>query len=302
MDPNGVYSTKREWVDKDGKPVDQTSPAKYREYIVIVYNDGRKFQRLWVPQAGEGGGGEYGATDSQVATQFRADTKPAGSTTSQWVTKVDPSTGKTYRLNEATGEMQEVFGAEPTDPEEEALRRRLLTAQVTNAERGPQAPLGRQLPPAELQLQDLQVQKAQRDLMNPQLLAQQQAQEALTAIQAQIARGEITLQEGTKLMMLTRANLQAALRGTTPFQMQQQQQNLARGYLGDRAQTGSSMASGLLSGLGGIYGKIYSGTGAPLMNPLDIAGGFTEQQYGGPQMADRAKALLTGAFQPQEGM
>jgi hypothetical protein len=187
--------------------------------------------------------------------------------------------------------------------------------------REPQAPLGRQLTPAELQLQELQVQKAQRDLANPFVLAQQQMAEAIGAIQRQIASGEIDPAEGERLIGLSRANIGAALAGTSPWQMEQaktqqkqfdqtfqqqkaqQQQGLARGLLGDQLSTGSNMAQGLLSGLGGIYGKILGSSAPPTnFNPLDMAKAFTYDMGGGQQMNDLAKNILMGALQGQGGL
>ena len=146
----------------------------------------------------------------------------------------------------------------------------------------------------------LDVEKAQRDLMNPYLLQQQQIGEVITSIQGQLARGEIDMPTANGLMALARQNTAAALRGTTPFQIDQQRQTLARQVTSDNMSANTKMAANLLSGLGGIYGKILGNTNPPALDPLAMAQGFVNQTGPGPQINDLAKSLLMGALQPQQ--
>ncbi len=175
--------------------------------------------------------------------------------------------------------------------------------------REPQAPLGRQLTPAELQLQQLNVLKAERELQNPLVLAQQQMNEAIGSIQQQIASGQIDPAEGERLISVARANLSSSLQGTTPWQMEQakqqakqQQTTLASNVLSDQLNVGSNMAQGLLSGAGGIFGKILQSSAPPTnFNPLDMAKGFVGEMGGGPEMSQLARSILMGALQQGQG-
>lgn len=143
----------------------------------------------------------------------------------------------------------------------------------------------------------LQNEKLRRELQDPFTLRTQQHAEAIKAIQAMLSSGEIGVDQANKLIGLARENMNAALQGTTPWQMQKQQQDLARGMLGDQQQTAGSLATGLLSGLGGIYGKVYSSTKPPAIDPFDLVGPFMQQYGGGTEMGDLAKSILMGAFQ-----
>lgn len=168
----------------------------------------------------------------------------------------------------------------------------------------PQAPQRAPRYPEEIQMAQLQIQKAQRDLMDPATLALQQLDSVQKSIETKLRNREIDLAEADRLMTLARGNITAALKGTTPFQMEQfqqqqraQQANLASNMLSDRLSTGSSLASSLVSGLGNIYGNILSSAKPPTnFDPMAMAKTFTDDMGGGSEMAQLAKAILAGAL------
>ena len=173
---------------------------------------------------------------------------------------------------------------------------RRRTAQI-----GVQAPRQPRYPDEEEHAR-LQNEKLRRELQDPFTLRTQQHAEAIKAIEAMLNSGQLgtgaeAYAKANKLIALARENMNAALQGTTPFQMQTQRQDLARGVLGDQQQTAGSLATGLLSGLGGIYGKVYSSTRPPAIDPFDLVGPFMQQYGGGPEMGGLAKSILMGAFQ-----
>ncbi len=336
LDPNGLYDEWDVWVDKDGKEVSEASPTRYRQFHIRLYNDGSQTQQLYDPQTKSWGRESYVKTDQSQAKRFADANEVAKppSPTSQWSIQTR-NDGTKVRVNELTGQSEPIEGFGPTpvkpstdqwqNPEDgstwiidqntgEPIKR------LSNPIPGWQPGLGVRWPaqaaqapqrapryPDEEQLAQLNLEKARRDLQAPFALALQQQQEVMDAIQSQLAKGEISIDEANRLMALSKSNLSAALQGTTPFQMNQEkqrqkqaQQQMASSFITNRLQSGSSMASGLMSGLGGIFGNILSSAGAPYnFNPLSMAQNFTDQMTGGPQLADLAKALLTGAFQPR---
>ena len=222
----------------------------------------------------------------------------AAPTTPKTAQYQDPMDGSEWIIDSTTGEkIQQLSPAIPG-----WTPGRGVVAAPSTPQRAPRYP-------EEIQLAQLEIQKAQRDLMDPFSLAQQQVDAAIQSIQQRLARGEIDSAEATRLMSLARANIDATLRGATPWQMEQAQQqqknqqaNLASNVLGDRMNVGSSMATGLLSGLGGIYGKILSSANPPTnFDPMLMAKTFTTDMGGGQQLSDMAKAILSGALQQQQG-
>ena len=202
----------------------------------------------------------------------------------------DPNTGQRFLLNKVTGERF---------PISEPIPGYVPGRGVPAPERAPQrAPAY----PWEEAGGWLDVQKKQRDLANQYSLALQDANDAIAAIQGKIASGEMTPVEADRMADLIRQNLDATLKGTTPWQMETQRQTLARDVLTQRAATGSNMAQSLLSGASGIYGKILGGQNPPYnFNPLEMGLSFATEAQGGPGLADFAKALLMAALQQQPG-
>ena len=167
--------------------------------------------------------------------------------------------------------------------------------------------------PEEIELDRLKIQQMQQELMDPFSLAQQQYQQVIQTIQEQLAAGELSVEEADRMVALSKANLEATLQGTSPWQMEQarkaeerserqQRQSLASGLVNQQMSSGSSMANSLLSGASGIYGGILKSSNAPLnFDPLAMAKGFVTDMAGGPDMAQMAQAILRGALSPQGG-
>jgi hypothetical protein len=332
------------WKDDKGKVVAPNTPNAQKVQVRFD-DDGNIYQRDWVPDSPTGGflglgstpastgkwsdeywvsydapkspttkeapGGAEFQWDAQLGTWKPAPGMPVPSTTQptkqyetdQGIVEVPPSDIASGQAGPR--QPGQLVWEDPNAP----LKRSLLEAQITAAQRVPAGPLGRQLTGAELELQQLQVDKAKRELANPYLTSIQQQQETIRVIQDQLASGQIDVEEANRLMGLTRSNLDATIRGTTPFQVDQlkqtkksQQENLARGVLGDQLQTGSNLASGLLTGLGGIYGKILGSSNPPLgFDPMAMGKSYVQDMNGGAELAQLAKALLTGALQPTQG-
>jgi hypothetical protein len=251
------------------------------------------------PQAGSSGVGPFQRTQQVPIVETKTVNgvlygRPEGSAQFQPIQDFNPPTGTETTIRGNTVYRQNADGT--LTPIQE------LPSTATAPQRAPRYP-------EEEQLARLQVQKAQQDLMSPYALAQQQTQEAITAIQQQLANGDITVEEANRLMALTRSNLEAAMQGTTPFQMdqarqqaerleRQQRENLAAQTLDRTVSSGTSMANALLSGASGIYGNMLN-VGAPLnFDPLAMAKGFVTDLGGGPQMSEMAQAILRGALSP----
>lgn len=208
-----------------------------------------------------------------------------GTATAQWTIQTIGS--QPYWVNTATKEMQPISlgWADKMD-------------QAQKLQQGQQA----------LTMGNLNIQKAQQDLMSPFALREQQAEEAIKAIQQQLAAGTIDYKTANERMALVRANLDAALKGTTPWQMEtykqeredrqnENRQSIAQNILSQNLSTGANLAQGLMSGATGIFGQILPGKGAPTnFNPLMMAQGFTEQMGGGSEMTQLARSILSGAL------
>jgi hypothetical protein len=150
-----------------------------------------------------------------------------------------------------------------------------------------------------------QTDKIRQEMQGAQALALQQHYNVIGALQKQLAEGQTTPAEADKLMQLSKANLEAAMKGTTPFQMDQEKskrenesRSQANTYIKNQLDTGSQMATGLVGGLGTIYGKILGGQAdVPYnFNPMQIAQDYTQQLSGGSELSTLALNILKGAF------
>lgn len=149
--------------------------------------------------------------------------------------------------------------------------------------------------PEEIEESRLDIQKKQRDLMNPYLLQQQQLEEVIGNIKGQLSRGEIDFARANRLMELVRSNTEAALRGTTPWQMQSSKASAAGNILGNESQLGSNLANSFLSGITGMAGNIMAGpTSLPRIDPILLARYGQEQLGAGPQIGGLARSVLSG--------
>lgn len=155
--------------------------------------------------------------------------------------------------------------------------------------------------------QDLTNQKLERELGNQFSQALKDADQAISELQAKHVRGEIGLDEMNRTADLIRENTVALLKGTTPFQLEQQKQNqqniratLAESYLNRRSQTAATMGQSLLSGLLGAYGKLRTSNNPPPMpDPLAMAWDFTDYT-GNDELSQLARSVLTGALGGQQ--
>jgi hypothetical protein len=269
-------------------------PSKAVHITRVTYENGEIYDFT------DDGKATYVETDPQLATNYRwkfGQEQEEGATSpevrqgpdgnwyqwngTQWV----PAPGMPTEQTDATRRYREFGGnlyvEDPTAPN--GLRLVMEGAAATD--------------PLDLQYKQLQIQRMQQDLQGP--LAQGFADEeaAIRAIQQRLAAGQMTRQEADQMMAAIRARTQAGLQGTTPYQMQTDRQNLARGLLNDRMSNASGLAQGLFSGLGGVYGNILAGTGAPLLDPFAMARQYTDEMGGGQRMSELARAVLMGALQ-----
>lgn len=214
----------------------------------------------------------------------------------------------------ATYEPLQQFGAEAAGPKYREfggnLYRETPNGLVLEMEKPPSA--GAAAPqraprwPEEVELARLQVEQAKRSLEDPYTQALRQTNTMIDTIQEQLASGQLSLDEGERLMALARANLQAALQGTTPYQLdeqrrtaERQKQVMAQSYLNNQMQAGTSMAGNLLSGAMTAYGRVLkSSNPPPMFNPLEMARQYVYQLGGGDdEMTQLARAILQGALQ-----
>jgi len=160
--------------------------------------------------------------------------------------------------------------------------------------------------PEEVELAQLQIEEKRRALEDPYTQALRQTNQMIDTVQSQIASGQLSLDQGSEMMALARANLRAAMQGATPYQLaeqqrmrEQQRQNLAQDMLNQQMASGTSMASSLLSAATQGYGRIYSSTNPPLdFDPMAMARNFIYEMGGGsPQQTALASGILRGAFE-----
>ena len=183
------------------------------------------------------------------------------------------------------------------------LNRELLQARINAANRGP---LGRQLTPAELTKQELDVAKAQRELANPYILAMQQRDEAIATIKQQLNNKDIDFATADRLMALTNSNVEAALQGTSPWAIEQARQKrrgeratLASSLLQNQQNTASSLTTGLLSGLSGVYGKVFSSVKPPAIDLFDLVEASQQQAGGGQGFSNMLSGFLSGELRQE---
>lgn len=214
----------------------------------------------------------------------------------------DPHTGAISLLDPVTGAKKEISGPIPG----------------WVAGRGVPAPERLQQPPQrapryaeEVELAQLQIEKARQDLLPQQALLLQNHFKTIDTLEQQLQSKQITPEEASRYMEQARGYLDAALRGTTPWQQEQEQrkrkefeQGLGRDILNQRLASSSSLASALTgqatSALGG--GAIIPRGERVSYNPMASAQGFADEAQGGPQVTDFARSLLTGTRSPTPGL
>lgn len=147
-----------------------------------------------------------------------------------------------------------------------------------------------------------QTEKIRRELEPKYGRMLQDYYDSVRQIQGMIERGDMTPAEADAYMERFRANMEAALRGTTPFEQQRAQEQekrqraeIGRDILNQRLTTGTSLATSLLSGF--QQALPYLGAGLPrgetlTFDPFAIARSFTTEMQGGQEVGDLARALL----------
>lgn len=209
----------------------------------------------------------------------------------------DPTTGGVYLINPVTGEtIRELSGPIPG-----WVPGRGVPAQAVAATRAPRYP-------EEIEQAQLTNARLRQELLDPLTRMQRDQAAAIQAVREQLATGQIDPAEADRIMTLSRANMEAALQGTTSWAMEQDRRAreaqdrqdrlaLAGNVMDTRTRTGSSLAQSLFQGAGGVYGNILGSAGAPTnFNPLLMASDFADQLSGGPQLNEMARALLMGAL------
>ncbi len=309
------------------------------KYYEVVYEDGRTEVSI------DGGPMEPGEPDQVQWTRWkyaqeRADkaAAPPPSQATQWSIQIQQD-GTKVAVNEVTQEVRSLEGFGPTvegfiykDPNTgaETYKDKRTGKTLFELSPGPEdwiPGVGVQAPqrlapryPEEAQQAQLGVQETQLDIqkkkqdMNKLLSIIQQMDEGIKAIGEQYRTGSIGLDEANKMTDLLRENGKAALKGTTPHQIEQNritneqkqkeltqtrlndQATLARGMFGDRQQNLGTLTQGLMSGLGQIYSKVYSSTNPPYIDPAQYAGEIMGQADDS-EMSQLAKAVLMGALQ-----
>lgn len=162
---------------------------------------------------------------------------------------------------------------------------------------------------------DIANQKARRDLQSSYTQAYQQYEEGLEYLGERARKGLISpaeLQRGGDLLF---QNLEATLKGTTVYGMEEdarkreddirkqeearkrQQKDLASGLISRRAEASSGLASNLFNSLQQGYGRMLSSSNPPLnANPLAMADSYIGRYFGGQEMDDLAQSILRGAL------
>lgn len=154
--------------------------------------------------------------------------------------------------------------------------------------------------PEEVERDRLEVEKLRRELIPTQIRMIQEGYAAIDQAKRMMATGQLTPEEGDRIMNLTRQQIDAALRGTTPWQMEQEkmrqrqsEQELGSGLLRQRVSSATQMGQFLLTAAMGL--RMPKGQSTLNLNPLAIAKAFTDDMMGGAEIPSYAKNLLVGA-------
>jgi hypothetical protein len=157
----------------------------------------------------------------------------------------------------------------------------------------------------------METERLRQEQLRQQLLGQQAVVQnhfqLVRDLEQRLARGEITVEEANRFLEQSQRLTEAALRGATPFQIEQQQEavrqaraELGRSILNQRLQTGASLAQALLSSALGAAEGILGRPDRPItFDPLQAAIAFTQQLGGGQEVGDLARSLLLGALASQ---
>jgi hypothetical protein len=154
----------------------------------------------------------------------------------------------------------------------------------------------------DIEAKRLAIAKAQRDALPLQLQALQNYDATIAFLVNERKANRITMDEMNAKMALVKANLDATMRGTTPWQIEEakrEQKNsdrtLGNSILNNRVQTSSTLANSILQGALGANLRLRPGESSLGIDPFAMATDYVNQQGGGAEMGDFAKALVTGA-------
>lgn len=206
---------------------------------------------------------------------------PTPTPLNQWETVKDPRTGEPIKLRDpSTGSTIDL----PT-----------LPAQQTAA--------GAYAQGLDIQGKELANEKARRDLIPDQLLMIQNIHDTITQVQAMMGTDppQISPAEGAKIIDEMYAQMESALRGTTPFQEQQNREQEARlkaqigaELLNQRLTTGAGLTQSLTNAALGSHIMLPEGAKTLGLNPLAMAQTAVNSFGGGQDISDLAQALLHG--------
>ncbi len=165
----------------------------------------------------------------------------------------------------------------------------------------------RALRTAQTDLARVQAEKARQEMLGKQQLALQQIYEAIPVLEEMVRTGTVTQAEANAWMEVFKQNLQASLRGTTPFEQEKfqtqetrQRADIGKELLNQRLQSSTSLANTLISSfsqnLPTLGWGLRQGETVPF-DPFSMAGAFTTEQQGGQGVSDLGRSLLAGLQQ-----
>ena len=149
-----------------------------------------------------------------------------------------------------------------------------------------------------------QTEKLQREAIPEYQKLMQDRITTIAEIRGMIERGDMTPEEGDTYMTAFDEYIKAQLKGATPFQIKQNEQQetrqraeIGKDILNQRMQSAGAVANTLISGF--HQSLPYLGAGvAPgqtvNFDPFAMAGQFVNQTGGGPEMGELAQGLVKG--------
>lgn len=216
----------------------------------------------------------------------------------------DPATGRTLRI------------ATPRQPAAPRERDPAAVAQDEAAAASSRATTARTtaLTPYDVEKARLDVEKAKRALVPDQLRIVQNAKATIDQLQGMLERDEIEPGEASAWMDSIRASADAALQGTTPFELarteddaRRTRQRMGVDLVTQRVQSGGALASSLMSSAASLASQAMFRPGQTSLHvdPLAAAFAFLEQTNQSAQADPVTAALLQGATtaptRPAEG-
>lgn len=217
--------------------------------------------------------------------------------------------GKAYIYDADTGTFTPAAGLpDESTRTTHAIGRRLVTldqqgnvvssVDFTTPEEAAQAQLN-------LQKGQLDIQKAQRDLLPQALQVMQGLHETITQLQGMYEKGQIELPEMNAYVQLAKDAANAQLRGTTPAEeaaatarARHEDQTLGMNLLNQRLVSGTGLANTLMSSALGPNIMLRPGQTSLGVDPLASLGPLLNQLGGGADIPGYARGLLMGGQNP----